>query len=144
MRSVVHPDDLGARVRAARSYADLSQQALADAIGVERRIIGYIEGNEDRHELTVLEAQKIATVTGVPISFLLHGWDGQGLNERVGRLEDAVRLAEQDRNRLAEEIDHIYATIESRFADVASQRLAQGRAPRTAADRRSGADRRAP
>lgn len=99
---MAHSDDIGARVRAARSYADLSQQGLADAIGVERRIIGYIEGNETRHVLTVPEAQRIAKACGVPFSFLVDGWTLDlaervaGLDGRLGELERLVHAQQQE------------------------------------------------
>jgi transcriptional regulator with XRE-family HTH domain len=82
-------DDLGARVRAARSYAKLSQQALGDALGLTRGIINAIEDNDDRHPLSVNEAYRIAAVCGVPVAFIIEGW---GVNRPIqDRLTDIER-----------------------------------------------------
>jgi transcriptional regulator with XRE-family HTH domain len=81
-------DDLGGRVRAARAYADKNQQQLADAIGVERRIITYIEANDPRHPLSILEARRIAMVCGVPVGFLVEGWSvNRPIQDRLTDIE---------------------------------------------------------
>lgn len=129
-------DDLGARVRAARGYANLSQQGLADAIGVERRIVGYIEGNEPRHELTVPEARRIADACRIPARFLLNGWAAPPeLEERVAALDAEVRRAAADRELLAAQIEALDARLETRFAELASQALGQSSPPPDAKDR---------
>lgn len=131
-------EDIGARVRAARSYADLSQQGLADAIGVERRIVGYIEGNETRHELTVPEARRIAEACGVPVDFLLHGWGANGssgaLAERVAALETRVSSADEDREDLAARLDELDVALETRLEKFAEQVLMRRRTQRRRAD----------
>jgi transcriptional regulator with XRE-family HTH domain len=128
-------DDIGARVRAARSYADLSQGALADAIGVERRIVGYIEANETRHELTVPEAQRIARACRIPLSFLLHGWAAPAeLLERVDALEAEVRSASEDREDLAARLVELDASLERRIEKYVTQVLPPRRSRRPPKD----------
>jgi transcriptional regulator with XRE-family HTH domain len=81
-------DDLGGRVRAARAYADKNQQELADAIGVERRIITYIEANDPRHPLSILEARRISNVCGVPVGFIVEGWSvNRPIQDRLSDIE---------------------------------------------------------
>lgn len=109
-------EDLGARVRAARSYAGLSQSGLADAIGVERRIVTYIEANDSRHPLSVREARRIAGATGVPVGFLLNGWDGTaGLAERIDALEDDVRQSQVERAALKQALAAIGTLLRDRL-----------------------------
>jgi transcriptional regulator with XRE-family HTH domain len=81
-------DDLGSRVRAARSYAKLSQQALGDALGLTRAIVNAIEDNDDRHPLTVSEAYRIAAVCGVPVAFIVDGWNvNRPIQDRLTDIE---------------------------------------------------------
>lgn len=121
---MAQPGDIGARVRAARSYANLSQQQLADAIDVERRIIGYIEGNEPRHELTVPEAHKIAAACRVPASFLLDGWTAtDGIEQRINALENAFSVTRQDRDEIARQLGELSAELETARAMSAKQVL---------------------
>ena len=81
-------DDLGSRVRAARSYAKLSQQALGEALGLTRAIINAIEDNDDRHPLTVSEAHRIAAICGVPVAFIFDGWSvNRPIQDRLTDIE---------------------------------------------------------
>lgn len=138
-------DDLGARVRAARSYADLSQQGLADAIGVERRIVGYIEANEERHELTVPEAQAIARATHVPVGFLVHGWDEPpDLIERVDALEAEAKQTRTERDALRRTLRAIGTLLRDRLALSVNEALELGLAPADEEDLPLGGDRPAP
>jgi transcriptional regulator with XRE-family HTH domain len=112
---------LGARVRAARSYAGLSQKDLADKLGLERRIVLAIESNDPRHELTVPEAQRVARECGVPLSFIVGGWAAPAeLVDQVAALEDQLSQMQSERaadRRLLEEltvsIELIHATLAS-------------------------------
>lgn len=119
--------DLGARVRAARGYCGLNQAQLGDRLGVSRQVVAAIEDNDPRHELTVAEAQRIAAVCGVPVTFLTSGWHAPStLVEMVRALEERMRLAERDRDLQAERIAAIYEHLETRFAQLASEALEQG------------------
>lgn len=62
------PDDLGQRVRAARAYAGISREMLADAMGLKSATLGRIEAGveplagDDRRAII----HSVATVTGIP------------------------------------------------------------------------------
>ena len=59
-------DRLGNRVRVARAERDLSQDALARAVGVSRNTISSIETG--RYTPSALLAFRIAEVLGVPVT----------------------------------------------------------------------------
>lgn len=61
--------DLGQTVRAARKAAGLSQEALADASGIDRSHMGKIERGE--RNVTLLNLLKIARAVDVKASDLL-------------------------------------------------------------------------
>jgi transcriptional regulator with XRE-family HTH domain len=137
--------DLGARVRAARGYAGLSQQALGDATGLERKIVVAIEGNDPRHPLAVEEAQRIAAVCNVPASFLLSGWAApRSLVARVAALEAAVERGRADRDLQAAEVEALSDRLEKRFADLAGQAPQKDSAQDRADNRRRRADQPVP
>lgn len=124
--------DLGARVRAARSYADLSQAALGELLGVERRIIVSIEADDDRHPLGLREAQQIARACGVPLSFLLNGWAAsEDVEDRLSRLETALMHSREERDLLAQAHESLNERVEKRFGQLSNQmlRLEQRLAP---------------
>jgi transcriptional regulator with XRE-family HTH domain len=64
---------VGARIRAIRSAALLSQEQLADVAGVHRTYIGMLERGEKN--LTVLSAVKICQALNVSLSELFEGCD---------------------------------------------------------------------
>ena len=63
--------DFGRRVRAAREHKGLTQQALADALGLTRSSVANIEAGRQRALLHMTAA--ISGATGVPASELLPG-----------------------------------------------------------------------
>lgn len=66
---------LAANVRRARTAAGLSQQALADALGLDRSAVSKIETGRRRVES--LELQTLATRLGRPPAWFLSPVDGQ-------------------------------------------------------------------
>lgn len=62
----VDAKELGERIRAARKRADMSQEDLARAVGLERTVVNKIEGGV--RKLTALELSDIATALGVRMS----------------------------------------------------------------------------
>lgn len=113
-------DNLGARIRAARGYAKLGQDALAKLIGVGREVVIAMEA--DQREPTVREARQISDATGAPLTFLLSGWAAPPeLLERVATLEAEVGQARADRDLQAAEIEALSARLERRFAELAGR-----------------------
>lgn len=130
-------DDLGARVRAARGFAGLSQAQLAEQIGLERRIVVAIEADDARHPLGVKEAREIARACRVPVSFLFNGWAAPPeLLDRVTALEEMAARAEADRDIQAAEIEVLLERLEKRYAELAGQEPQTSSAPARAGNRR--------
>ena len=61
--------DLGAAIRAARLEQGLSQEALADAAGIDRSHMGKIERGE--RNVTLLNVERIADALGLTVSALI-------------------------------------------------------------------------
>jgi transcriptional regulator with XRE-family HTH domain len=80
--------DYAARIRAARAYAGLKQDELAERLGVDTNTIKRREAgtqNPKRGELLA-----IAAITGVPVSFMEHGFgetDEAEVLQRLDRIE---------------------------------------------------------
>lgn len=80
----------GARIRAARGYADLTQDQLADALGVDAATIKRREhprGHEHLQSPKKGERLAIAQVCGVPLEFLEDGFEGRARDEVSERLD---------------------------------------------------------
>lgn len=85
------PPDFGARVRAARRYVKLSQQNLADALGMGLTYVKNVEnskGLKDIEKRGLLE--RLVELTGMPEPFFTA--DERPLLQRVSELEEEVRL----------------------------------------------------
>ena len=65
---------LGDAIRGARAERGLSQEALADAAGIDRSHMGKIERGE--RNVTVLNIKRIGGALGIPVSqvFVLAGY----------------------------------------------------------------------
>jgi transcriptional regulator with XRE-family HTH domain len=71
-----------ARYRAARAFADLSQEELAARLGVDSQTIKRREaGNKDPKKAELIA---VAAVCGVPLEFMEHGWGAVGRDELAG------------------------------------------------------------
>jgi transcriptional regulator with XRE-family HTH domain len=80
-----------ARVRAARAFAGLTQDQLAERLGVDTNTIKRREAGTQHPKRGELLA--IAAVTGVPESFMEHGFGEPAASEileRLGRIEAAL------------------------------------------------------
>jgi transcriptional regulator with XRE-family HTH domain len=60
---------LGIKIRELRSQLNLSQEAFADVVGVDRSYLGGIERGE--HNLALMNLLKISAALGLPASQLL-------------------------------------------------------------------------
>ena len=130
-------DTHGARIRAARAYAGIpSQKELGERIGVGREVVLALEA--DQREPKVPELRRIADATGAPLDFLLNGWDGQRLEDRVAALEERVSSADQDRDDLVTRIDELDASLERRFERIAVEVLRRRRSQRRQEDHPGG------
>lgn len=87
--------DFGRRVRAAREQSSLTQQALADALGLTRSSVANIEAGRQRALLHMTAA--VAAATGVPAADLLPGQRSltapPSLRRDLDRLSDTNRQA---------------------------------------------------
>jgi transcriptional regulator with XRE-family HTH domain len=124
-------DNLGARVRAARSYAKLSQTALGDALGYTRAVINAIEDNDVRHPLSVIEAYRIATICGVPVSFIVEGWSvNRPIQDRLADIERRLEtVAQTSGNELSageRELLHRFEELVRQLGKEPEQPLSQG------------------
>lgn len=63
-----------ARYRAARAYAGLSQEELAEKLGVDAQTIKRRESG--RQEPKTAERIAVATICKVPLEFMENGWGG--------------------------------------------------------------------
>lgn len=87
--------DYAARVRAARAYAAMEQQAFASELGVSLRTLSRMESGE--RPATHDERAVIADLCGVPHWFMEHGFHPPAkelppaeVNRRLSDLEEAV------------------------------------------------------
>lgn len=89
-------DERAARVRAARSYAGMTAPELAKALNVSKETLSRMENG--RRPTSAEELRVIAETTGVPLSFLVEGFNGtvrhhDELEERVSALERILGVA---------------------------------------------------
>jgi len=77
--------DHAARIRAARAYADLTQEQLADELGVDVQTIKRREAG--RQEPKRGELLAIAAICRVPMAFMEHGFGEIAENEVLRRLD---------------------------------------------------------
>lgn len=92
---------IGDRIRQARTEAGLTQDQLADLVGVGMRQIQYYEsGESDPYR----KLRQIAEATGKPIDWLLRGDeatepDGESVAARLLAVEEQLRALRQELER---------------------------------------------
>lgn len=87
--SVFAPQDIGARIAAARKEAGLTQEELADLVGVSTR---SLQGYESGEVVPYRHMDKIAEVTRQTVAWLLHG-DTEteaAFGEQLERIEEQL------------------------------------------------------
>lgn len=98
--SVFEPDVIGERIAAARREAGLTQEELADAIGVSTR---SLQGFELGERIPYRYMEKIATVTRREWEWLLHGATSSPVAEPgavVARLDEILERLDSLEQRL--------------------------------------------
>lgn len=90
--SVFEPEDIGARIAAARREAGLTQEELAELAGVSTR---SMQGYEAGAVVPYRHMGKLADVLQRPVAWLLHGEEAEDADtnaDRLARIE--IQLAE--------------------------------------------------
>jgi transcriptional regulator with XRE-family HTH domain len=78
------------RLRAARAYANLTQEELAEQLGVDSQTIKRRESG--KQEPKKAERIAVATITGVPLAFIENGWEGVTAQPDDERIRQAAAL----------------------------------------------------
>ena len=81
-------DGIGARIRAARREKGLTQEALADAVGVSRSAVAQWE--TDRAGQVTGNLTRVATALGTNVEWLMHGTEKRAPLEAVSGDELAM------------------------------------------------------
>ena len=112
-----HRAAMAQRLREAREYVGLSQQDVAQALGVSRPAITNIETGNRRVE--AVELDKMATLYRQSVTFLLSGEDAVGtVPAQVHFLARAVKgLSQKDMEEVAR-----FASFLKRSSDVKSSK----------------------
>lgn len=89
--------DYGPRIRAARGWAELSQDALAEALGRNKQWVlrRELSPAHERHQASLKgDLIAISQVCGVPLEFLTEGFGGAAtseISERLAELREEVQ-----------------------------------------------------
>ena len=92
-------EDYSARYRAARGYANLSQEDLAEQLGVDRQTIIRRESGDQQPKRA--ERIAVAAITGVPLPFLEGDWEALRAPATASELERATAQLRQVLGRAA-------------------------------------------
>jgi transcriptional regulator with XRE-family HTH domain len=82
--------DFASRLRAARAFADLTQEELATMLGVDPQTIKRREAGKQNPKRVELVA--IASITSVPLAFLEGGWEALAAPPDAERIRQAAAL----------------------------------------------------
>jgi transcriptional regulator with XRE-family HTH domain len=94
------------RYRAARAYAGLTQEELANKLGVDEQTIKRRESGKQEPKKAELIA--VAALCEVPVEFLEHGWGFAGRDELSGLVEMQNQLLAQQ----SDVLERISARVE--------------------------------
>lgn len=124
-------DELAARVRAARGWADMNRREMGEALGVSERQVTRLESGQA--EVTLEISQRIAVATGVPTWFMEHGFAAPAEPEEPAfaeRLETLEHQMGTVLDQLAIRFGAAAAAAASRPAPGGAKRGAPGRGHR--------------
>ena len=130
-----------ARIRAARGFAGLSQEELAERLGVERQ---WVKRREGDYRGKPADRERIARACGVPAEFLENGWNAdliagepqmdvdtrRYVREWSNRVMDNTRTQAEGINKKLDRLlaavdgDNTLATLEALLLEQAQQRSA--------------------
>ncbi len=112
------PDDIGRRISAARAYAGLSVEALADSIGLKHEVLQRLEAGAE--VLTEEEwwgiVRNVGAITRVPV---------QAFSVEFGTL-DGTQPPEVRLTQLEEKIDEALARMDE-VAEEADRQMTRGK-----------------
>jgi transcriptional regulator with XRE-family HTH domain len=87
-------DEIGRRVKAALAYGGFKLDAAGGILGFSPRTLDRVYSGE--RDLTVPEAKKLAAATGVPINYILDGWELYvSLEERLSEVQSELRALQE-------------------------------------------------
>ena len=94
------PNILHFKIKAARRHANMTQQQLADAIGVSRPAVSLWESNDSevRNEPTRTRLRKLSMITGAPLHWLMNDAD----NTLPENFDKVIRDIEKINHRLGD------------------------------------------
>ena len=94
------PNILHLKIKASRRHCKMTQQQLADAIGVSRPAVSLWESNdpEVRNEPTRTRLRKLSMITGAPLHWLMNDAD----NTLPENFDKVIRDIEKINHRLGD------------------------------------------
>jgi transcriptional regulator with XRE-family HTH domain len=101
---------VGERIKQARQEAGLTQDELADLVGVGMRQIQYYEAGESDPYRKI---NKIAEVTNANAGWLLHGPTGEPAGDEIAARLQAVEEGQERAERLLRELLQRLPGVES-------------------------------
>ncbi len=100
-------EELGRRIRLARTESNLTQQKLAAAIGVDQSVVSRLETGRD---VSTLMLTRIAKATGKDVDFFLRAEamaETDVFLRRGDATEPAIREAVEDMRKLIEDSERL-------------------------------------
>ena len=101
--------NLGEKIKAARKAQGITQQAMADRLGVHRSTIANYE--IERRKPSLNELKEISKILYVDLNYLLEGEEVSAENELITRANDVffdLDISEEDKDAIFRDIMEIY------------------------------------
>ena len=100
---------IGEKIKTARKAQKITQQALADRLGVHRSTVANYE--IERRKPSLDEVKEIARILHVDVNYLLEGQEVSAENELMTRANDVffdLNISEADKDAIFRDIMEIY------------------------------------